>query len=78
MKLVETAEGLTIAVGIEEPLHGFGQDGHLLERIPVSVQSFEIVASSAAILGRCRSPPGGAQRNGALRIERQDLLQPDI
>ena len=52
--LLEIAEGLAITIGIEEPLHSLRYCGHVLERISVLVQSFQVVPSSAAIFGRCR------------------------
>jgi hypothetical protein len=69
-ELVEITDGLAIAVGTKEPLHSLRYYGHVLERISELVQSFQVVPSSAAILGRHRPPPGGAQRNRTTGIKR--------
>ena len=77
-KLVKIADGRAISVGIEEPLHGLRHHDQGLEGISVPVQSFQIIPNSAAILGRCRSPPSDAQRNHPTRINRENLLQPEV
>src|SRR5580700_2796621 len=62
-KLVEVADGLTISIGIDEPLHSLRHNGQVLERISVPIQSFQIIPRSTAILRRCRPSAAGAQRN---------------
>jgi len=69
-KLVKIADGLAVAVGIEEPLDSLCHHGQVLKRKSAPVQSFQVVASAAAILGRRRSPPGGAQRKRTTGIKR--------
>jgi len=62
MEFVEIANGMTVAIGIKKPLHGFGYDVQLIDGqvASVPVQSLEIVQGSSAVFGRRRSVSAGA------------------
>ena len=69
-KLIKIADGLAVAIAIQDPLDSLCHHGQVLKRKSVPVQSFQVVASAAAILGRRRSPPGSAQRNRSTGVIR--------
>jgi hypothetical protein len=56
-QFIEIANGMTVAIGIKKPPHGFGYDIQLIDGqvASVPVQPLEIIQGSSAVFRRRRS-----------------------